>query len=66
MCFPRHRDTYLDLGAVKHQPAKARELGDVREGLRVQAVAGGQVELPQPRAGLGDDLHTRLSQEVAA
>ena len=38
----------------------------MREGLRVEAVTGGQVELLQPRTSLGDDLQTGFSQEVAA
>lgn len=65
-----HRCTYghahLYLGPVEHQPAKACEFGDVREGLRLEAVAGGQVELLQPRTSLRDDLQTGLIQEVAA
>lgn len=36
------------------------------EGLWLEAVAGGQVELLQPRTSLRDDLHTGLIQEVAA
>lgn len=57
---------YLYLGAVEHQPAEARQLGDVGEGLRLKAVAGGQVELLQPGAGLRDDLQAGVVQEVAA
>lgn len=57
---------YLYLGAVEHQSAEARQLGDVREGLRLEAVAGGQVELLQPGAGLRDDLQAGVVQEVAA
>lgn len=63
--FPGDR-AYLYLGPVEHQPAEADEFGDVREGLRVEAVAGGQVELLQPRTSLRDDLQTGLIQEVAA
>lgn len=58
--------TYLYLGAVEHQPAEARQLGDVGEGLRLEAVAGGQVELLQPGAALRDDLQAGVVQEVAA
>lgn len=36
------------------------------EGLWLEAVAGGQVELLQPGAGLGDDLQAGVVQEVAA
>lgn len=36
------------------------------EGLRLKAVAGGQVELLQPGAGLRDDLQASVIQEVAA
>lgn len=57
---------YLYLGAVEHQPAEPCKFGDVCEGLRVEAVAGGQVELLQPRTSLRDDLQTGLIQEVAA
>lgn len=38
----------------------------MREGLRLEAVAGGQVELLQPRTSLRDDLQAGLIQEVAA
>lgn len=36
------------------------------EGLRLEAVTGGQVELLQPGAGLRDDLQAGVVQEVAA
>lgn len=58
--------TYLDLGAVEHQPAEMCELRDVCEGLRVEAVTGGQIELLQARTSLRDDLQTGFIQEVTA
>lgn len=68
MWFPRYTvdRVYLYLGPVEHQPAEACQFGDVCEGLRVEAVAGGQVELLQPWTSLRDDLHAGLIQEVAA
>ena len=57
---------HLYLGPVEHQPAESSQFGDVCEGLWLEAVAGGQVELLQPRTGLRDDFHAGLVQEVAA
>lgn len=57
---------YLYFGAVEHQPAEACQFGDVCEGLRLEAVTGGQVELLQPRTGLRDNFQAGLVQEVAA
>lgn len=42
------------------------KFGDVREGLRVEAIAGGQIELLQTGTRLGDYLETGLVQEMAA
>lgn len=66
--FPRYivDRAYLYLGPVEHQPAEACQFGDVCEGLRLEAVAGGQVELLQPGTRLRDDLQAGLVQEVAA
>lgn len=57
---------YLYFGPVQHQSAQACQFGDVCKGLRLKAVAGGQVELLQARTRLSDDLHTRFIQEMTA
>ena len=58
--------TYLNFGSIEHQPAEVCELGDVCEGLWVEAVTGGQIELLQSGTSLGDDLQTGFIQEVTA